>query len=59
MAEALARRGDADEVREIELLAHSREQVERKLQNGGLLDQGPSHGAVLEGAAILGLCSHE
>jgi hypothetical protein len=35
MAEPLARRGDADEVNKIDMLAHARQDLERKVQQGG------------------------
>jgi hypothetical protein len=43
MAEALADRGDADELSKVELLAHRREQLEREVQQSGLIARGSSH----------------
>jgi hypothetical protein len=40
MAEARARRGDADKAPEIELLARGREQLEREVQEGGRTEHG-------------------
>jgi hypothetical protein len=46
MAEARACRRDADEVTEIELMAHTRQHLEWQVQQGGRARQGQSHGAI-------------
>jgi hypothetical protein len=43
MTEALAGLGDADQVKEIKLLAHSCKQLEGQVHQAGLVDRGPSH----------------
>jgi hypothetical protein len=50
MAEALAGRGDADEVTDIEMLAYVRQELQWKVQQGGLVWQGFSHGKRQQGS---------